>query len=86
MKYKINTYDAVKDVANVTLKFKYKTVDQTVDVRAHNVPVDDKELMDAWALGYVQGVKNEMKETDVRTTKTIATAIVNEQTVTEQAE
>ena len=85
MKYTINTYDADKDIANVTLSYKYKTVQQPpLTVRAHNVPVDDKTSMDAWALGWVQAKKAELRNAE--TVKAIAPALVTEQTVTETAE
>lgn len=85
MKYLIDSYDADKDVAVVTLNFKFKTVNQApVVVRAHNVPVDDKDAMDAWALGVVAAKKDELRKAGK--VKTIAPAIVTEQTVTEPAE
>lgn len=85
MKYLIDSYDASKDIAVVTLNFKYKTVNQpAVTVRAHNVPVDNKDNMDAWALGFVQAKKQELRQAE--NVKVIAHAIVTEQTVTESAE
>lgn len=85
MKYLINSYDAEKDIANVTVKFKFKTVQQPdVVIRAHNVPVEDKALMDAWALGVVAAKKGELRK--AANVKTIDPAIVTEQTVTEPAE
>lgn len=85
MKYTINSYDAVKDVAVVTLKFKFKTVQQPdLVVRAHNVPVDDKESMNAWALGVVAGKKNELRSAE--SAKTIDPRITTEQTVSDPAE
>lgn len=85
MKYLIDSYDASKDIAVVTLNFKYKTVNQpAVTVRAHNVPVDNKDNMDAWALGFVQAKKQELRQAE--NVKVIAPAIVTEQTVTESAE
>lgn len=85
MKYLINSYDADKDVADVTVNFKFKTVNQpAVTVRAHNIPVDDKDAMDAWALGFVAAKKQELRRAE--TVKTIAPSIVTEQTVNEPAE
>lgn len=85
MKYLIDSYDASKDIAVVTLNFKYKTVNQpAVTVRAHNVPVDNKDNMGAWALGFVQAKKQELRQAE--NVKVIAPDIVTEQTVTESAE
>lgn len=85
MKYLINSYDAVKDVAEVAINFKFKTVNQpAVTVRAHNVPVDDKEAMDAWALGVVAAKKQELRRAE--NLKVIDPLIVTEQTVSEPAE
>lgn len=85
MKYLINSYNADKDIAEVAINFKFKTVNQPeVVVKAHNVPVDDKDAMDAWALGFVAAKKQELRQAE--NPKTIAPAIVTEQTVTEPAE
>ena len=82
MKYLINSYDSDKDIATVTLNFKYKTVQQDpVIVRAHNVPVESKNKMDAWALGYVQALKKALRESDDRKANVIDPLIVAEQTV-----
>lgn len=80
MKYLINSYDANKDVAVVTLNFKFKTVDQPdLIIRAHGVPVYDKDLMDAWALGVVVAKKKELREaSDV---KAIAQELSTQRTV-----
>lgn len=83
MKYLIESYDAEKDVAVVKLNFKFKTVAQPeLSLRAHNVPVNDKEAMDAWALGFVVAKKNELRQE----VKAIANNLKTEQTVTEPAE
>lgn len=83
MKYLIDSYDAEKDVAVVKLNFKFKTVAQPeLSLRAHNVPVDDKDAMDAWALGVVASKKNELRQE----VKAIANNLKTEQTVTELAE
>jgi hypothetical protein len=85
MKYTINTYDPVKDVADVTINYKYKTVAQTpLNVRAHNVPVDDKDLMDAWALGWAQAKKQELRQ--VERQKAIAANLTGEQTVADSVD
>lgn len=85
MKYTINSYDADKDVAVVTLNYKFKTVAQpALTLRAHNVPVDEKDMMDTWALGVVAAKKDELRR--AANVKAIAPAIVTEQTVSEPAE
>lgn len=85
MKYLIDSYDADKDVAVVTLNYKFKTVAQpALTLRAHNVPVDDKDAMDVWALGVVAAKKNELRRAE--NVKAIAPAIVSEQTVSEPAQ
>jgi len=85
MKYLINSYDVDKDVAVVTMNYKFKTVAQpALTIRAHNVPVNDKEMMDTWALGVVAAKKYELRRAEV--VKAIAPALVTEQTVTEPAE
>lgn len=83
MKYTINSYDADKDVAVVTLNYKFKTVAQpALTLRAHNVPVDEKDAMDAWVLGVVASKKNELRQEK----KAIAKNLEVEQTVSEPAE
>lgn len=85
MKYLINSYDADKDVAVVTVNYKFKTVAQpALTLRAHNVPVDEKDAMDAWALGVVAAKKAELRKAE--NVKVVAPAIVAEQTVSEPAE
>ena len=85
MKYLINSYDPIKDVAVVTLNFKFKNVDQPdLTIRAHKVPVDSKTEMDAWALGVVAGKKKELRE--ALDAKAIAPALSTQQTVSESAE
>lgn len=85
MKYLINSYDADRDIAIVTLNFKYKTVQQDpVTVRAHNVPVESKDQMDAWALGVVADKKKELRE--ALDAKAIAPELSTQQTVSESAE
>lgn len=86
MKCTINSYDAVKDVAVVTLNFKFKTVQQPdLIIRAHGVPVYDKDFMDAWALGVVAGKKKELREA-LDSAKTVATELSTQQTVSEPVE
>lgn len=85
MKYLINSYDAQKDIATVTLTYKFKTVQQPpLVIRAHNVPIEKRLLMDSWALGVVAGKKQELRNAEA--VKTVDPVIVTEQTVTDPVE
>lgn len=85
MKYLVNSYDPIKDVAVVTLNFKFKAVYQPdLIIRAHNVPVNSKAEMDAWALGVVAGKKKELRE--ALDAKAIAPELSIQQTVSEPVE
>ena len=85
MKYLINSYDAQKDIATVTLTYKFKTVQQPpLVIRAHHVPIEEKLLMDSWARGAVAGKKQELRNAEA--VKTVDPVIVTEQTVTDPVE